>query len=354
MTGRSDRRARARTAFAIVFATSLTALATSPARAEAEPCPTRRDAPKDDTRIEELRGQFRRGIDLFHERRYAEALEIWNDIYNQLGPELGYRLGFNLGRAYDLSGDLTRAAEHYERYITEVDCRKAGGEALEANVESQKDEAAARLAELRATRGRIRIAKGTRSVFARIDASAWREAGFVAYVTPGAHTVVFRVGESEPRVSVEVEAGAIRDVGPPDLPRESTAPPPRGPTGTRLERPFTPSLLYVAGGVTALSVLLPIVTYTNALSIADEHDTSTDRGTRERLSADYDTAKSNAYASVAVPAVLGAISVGLVVYYFVGSRRVPVTTDPAVGWRGGRPPGRGTVTPSPSGVTLRF
>ena len=96
----------------------------------------------------------------------------------------------------------------------------------------------------------------------------------------------------------------------------------------RDEPPFSPTLIYVAAGVTALSVVLPIALYAHANSIKDDYDVARAQAETSRtigdgaaygtaqnrgraLSSDYDGARSTAQVSLAVPIVFGAATAGL-------------------------------------------
>jgi hypothetical protein len=103
---------------------------------------------------------------------------------------------------------------------------------------------------------------------------------------------------------------------------------------TRVERPFSPVVLWVGAGVAALSLVLPAITYANALSIKSDYDApTTTRADKERLASDYDSARTNAYASVVVPAALGAAVGALALWYVLGAKetRTPITPSASVG-----------------------
>jgi hypothetical protein len=301
--------------------------------------------------LEAQRERFRAGLEKYRAGAYAEAILVWETIYDELGPEKGYRLAFNLGRAYEQFGNPTRAAESYEAYLAEVARRREASEPLEPVVEKQEGEAKERLAELGATQGRIRIA-GDRSVIVKIDGGAERIApttGLVVYVTPDReHTITFNPGtRDEMVVRRPVEAGKQIELAPPEpasapLPPPARTAPPAPPIRfvTREERPFDASVLYVAAGVTVASVVVPIVLYANAQSAKSDYDASRRQASTndveawraaersgQRQSSDYYAARSTAYASYALPAVLAAASVGLAAFWFLGTTqtRVPVS-----------------------------
>ena len=170
----------------------------------------------------------------------------------------------------------------------------------------------------------------------KAEARAAGSAGFVVYVTPGEHTITFDPKTEAPR-TVTVEAGAIVTVETPPLiaaptePRKpiETAPPPRFETVT--ERPFSPVVLYVAGGVAAATLIVPVVLYANALSVkSDYDDASRPRDERERLAVDYDSAKANAYTGAAIAGGCVAIAGGLTAWWLLGTRETKREIQPNV------------------------
>ncbi|MBX3219422.1 MAG: hypothetical protein KF795_02815 [Labilithrix sp.] len=322
------------------------ALALTPALARAA-SPT-----EDDALLEAQRERFRAGLEKYRAGAFAEAILVWENVYRDLGPEKGYRLAFNLGRAYEQFGDSTRAAESYETYVRETARRREAGETLEPVVEKQEVEANERLAELAATQGRIRIA-GERAAVVKIDGGAERLAprtGFVAYVTPDrAHVVTFDPGtKDEQSIEVRVALGELVELAPPPPraapPRPLIAPPPPARFVVREERPFGKAALYVAAGATAVSVLVPVILYASAGDVRSDFDGARAEGRAsaasgddagytaalaraDRLESDYGSARSTAYASLAIPAALGAVTLGLAAYWLFGAKasRVPVT-----------------------------
>ncbi len=310
---------------ALVAAFALVALGPAAARADES---TR--SPVEDPALELSRARFRVGMASYQAGDFANAIVVWEAIYRELGPERGYRLAFNLGRAYDAYGDPTRAAEHYERYLDEVTRRRAGAEPLDPQVQKQAVDASARISELVASKGRIRVPRSATPLSAQIDGGEPRLAGFVAYVAPGKHTVVLGTGVAAERRDVEVREGAEIVVvarPPAPLPR-----PPDRRLETRVVRPFSPAVLYVGAALAAAAVVAPVIGYTRALSIASAHDSSSDPLDRERLAGEYPAARSAAYATLAVPVALATATVGLTVAFFLGSKsetvRVGVGASP--------------------------
>jgi len=272
-------------------------------------------------------------MDKYKAGAFADAVVIWEAIYRELGTDKGYRLAFDLARAYDELGDLIKAADHYETYLEKVTQRRTLGETLEANVERQEAVARDRLEKIAALKARIRVKAGARQpAIVQIDNAPTRVAGFTMYVEPGAHVVTFGTGKEADVRRLTVARGALVDVEPRE--EVQVAPPPETRFETRVERPFSPAVLWIGGGVAALSLVLPAITYANALSIkSDYDDPATPRTDKERLASDYYSSRTNAYASVVVPAVFTAAVGGLAIWYVLGTKetRTPITPSANLG-----------------------
>jgi hypothetical protein len=138
-----------------------------------------------------------------------------------------------------------------------------------------------------------------------------------------------------------VKAGDMVEIEPPAPPEPVVAPPVR--TVKETTHPFTPAILYAVGAVAVVSVVIPIITYTHASNVKRDHDTlldgngNTDASQIKQartLEDDYLTARTTAYATLAIPVSLAAITGGLVAWYFVGSKEHEVVVRPAAGPQG--------------------
>ncbi len=287
--------------------------------------------PAADSPLDSLRERFREGMEKYKSGAFADAIVIWESIYRELGVDQGYRLAFDLARAYDALGDLIKAADHYASYLDKVTQRRANGERLEPNVERQEEVARDRLERIAGLKARIRVKAGQRQVvIVQIDNTPARVAGFTVYVEPGTHTVTFGSGKDADVRRVTLERGRIIDVEPRAEVLAVTAPEPR--YETRTERPFSPVVLWVGAAVAVASLVVPAITYAHALSVKSDYDAPTTSPTdKAALANDYESARTNAYASIVVPALFTAAAGGLVVWYFVGTKetRIPLPT-PAV------------------------
>lgn len=324
----SDRACRARVAASFVALS--VALSATAARAD-EPAgatPPAATPPAADSPLDSLRERFRAGMEKYKSGAFADAIVIWESIYRELGADKGYRLAFDLARAYDALGDLIKAADHYESYLAKVTQRRAEGELLEPNVERQEEVARDRLEKIAGLKARIRVKAGQRQpVIVQINGTPARVAGFTVYVEPGTHTVTFGSGKDADVRRVTLERGRMIDVEPRAEVLAVAAPEPR--YETRVERPFSPVVLWVGAGVAVASLVVPVITYAHALSVKSNYDAPTTSATdRATLANDYESARTNAYASIVVPALFTAAAGGLAVWYFVGTKetRIPLPT----------------------------
>ena len=309
---------------ALALALAAAPLATTGARAD------------DDAGKAQIRDRFRLGMEKYTQGAYKEAIGYWEAIYRELGPREGYRLSFNLARAYEKFSDFTVAAERYEAFLTEIELRRQEGKTIEPIVEKEEKEAKERLEELRTSKGRLKINAARQPVEAKVDDGERRAAGSVWYVSPGGHTIVFfRGNEQLEKRDAQVKAGEVLEIDPPALP-EPPAPPPIH-TRHEVTHPFSPVVLYIAGAVTVISVIVPVLAYNHAASIKNQHDALLDPngGTGQldqarAFESDYSSARTTAYATLAIPLSLAAITGGLTAFYFLGKKEHEIVVRPEV------------------------
>lgn len=294
------------------------------------------------------RERFATGYEKYRGGAFGDALAYWEPIYRELGPEQGYRLSWNIARAYDALGEATRAAERYSAFLEVARRRRARGEALEEIVGREEAQAHARLDALGASHGRLKIAARTPPSSVQIDGGEPRLAGFVAYVAPGAHVVVFDPATKDTaRRELTVQAGQEMEVAPPEPVEVVPAPPPAPALlpprvvreVVRVERPFGAGWLFVAGAVTAAAVAVPIAGYVNAQGALDalraSQNNQDDFRRQSELAGAYNAARAGAYATLAVPFVLAGATGGLALVWLGASRRsvvlVPQVDGAALG-----------------------
>ncbi len=318
-----------------------TLVAAAGAARAAPPPATSMDDPMD-----QYRERFKLGMDRYRAGAVAEAIGHWEPIYRELGEQKGYRLAYDLGVAYEELGDATRAAERLQSFLAEVDARRARGDTVPTLVIKDETDARTRVAGLMATKGRIHVEGGAQPRAAQVDASEPRLAGFVAWVTPGEHTVTFAPGAPEQQSqTVVVHAGESVDVTPAPapppsptatLPEPSTPAPPSTalplappPVVTRrqTERPLPFSLVLVGGGLTVaagvVSVPLEAHAWTLRNRYAGEEPTvpSADRSS-------FENARTWAYVTVGSAIGLATVTAGLATWYFLGTSTREVVVTP--------------------------
>ena len=315
----------------------------------------------------DLSSYFRLGVEAYQRGQVAEAIRYWEAVYTQAGAKRGYRVAFNLARAYAVFGDTTQSAEHYEAFLAEVDAQRKDHATVDATVEKEAGEARAELESLKAKNGRLRVVAANPPIAVSVDAASARVAGFTSYVTPGVHRVVFAPGTPTETVrTVTVTAGEVVEAQPPQAPAPPvtpvTPPPPERrlgeaaraapPATYHTERPFSPVVLAVASSVTVVSVLVPIVTYAKARKDRDtaQNDETAGQAVYGPAQQTYQSARTTAYATLAVPLGLAAVTLGLTSWYLAGTRQVE-DPRPATSQRHA-PSWSPTVTPAPGGATL--
>jgi hypothetical protein len=321
---------------------SSTALAAPPAPSASIP----------EDELSAYRERFNLGMDRYDAGAVSEAIGYWEPIYRQLGPKAGYRLAYNLGVAYGHLGDATRAAERLQAFLDEVDGRRGQGQALGAVVAKEEADAHQRMADLTASKGRIRIPAADPPVSVQVDASEPRVAGFVAWVEPGEHTVTFepQASKSETRV-VQAKAGEVVEVqppAPPEAPPVVAPPPPKSsvsappmalapiapkglPESYGRKRPFSPVLLATSIGLAAAVGIAAVVLENRAISLHDQLANA--QGSPVTISPNdrsrFDEERTWAYTAVGGAVGLGAVTAGLVSWYFVGSSKTGAVIQPA-------------------------
>jgi hypothetical protein len=307
--------------------------------ARATPPPSVADDP-----LSDYRERFKQGMDKYKAGAFAEAIGFWEPIYRELGEQKGYRLAFNIGVAYQELGDATHAAEHLQSFLAQVDARRAHGDTIPAIVQKEEQDARNRVAALTASKGRIRVDPGSPPRPVQVDAMEPHVSTFVAWVNPGQHTVTFAPGTPVAQEkSVDVRAGDLVDVTPPPPPPATPAaspatPPPSAPAVTvpaspsspitrlEIERPFSPVLVYVAGGLTLAAGIVSVPLESQAWSLHDNYVNNPPISATDR--SNFDGARSLAYGAIGATIGLGVITAALATWYFVGTSQREVVVTP--------------------------
>jgi hypothetical protein len=328
-------------------------------------------APAPDDSLASYRDRFKQGMDLYEHGAAAQAIATWEPIYRDLGEQRGYRVAYDLGVAYAALGDAPHAGERLQAFVSEVDARRGRGEALEAAVTKDESDARARLAGLVPILARIRVAPATPPSVVRVDAGDPRTTGFLAWVRPGPHAVVFDPGtRAERTIAIEVAAGAMVELVPPPPPAAPETPsmpgaapalpaapapaPPAAPASPASSRPsalsapgvepaaalgpplphaapFPPLLMAIGGGVTLAAVVAAVALEIHANDLHDryvaEQAHSPDGTIPAADRSSFATARTWAYLAVGASAGLAGVTGGLVLWYLVD--RTPGETAPS-------------------------
>lgn len=313
------------------------ALATPLARAA--PPPSVADDP-----LSDYRERFKQGMDRYKAGAFTEAIGYWEPIYRELGEQKGYRLAFNIGVAYQELGDATHAAEHLQSFLAQVDARRGRGETIPPIVQKEEQDARDRVAALTASKGRIRVDPGSPPRPMQVDAMEPHVSTFVAWVNPGQHTVTFAPGTPDAQEkTIEVHAGDLVDVAAPPPPAPTApspatpapgvattpapAPPPSPPvTRVETEHPFSPVLVYVAGGLTVAAGIASIPLDGHAWSLHDQYTAENPIPAGDRSS--FDSARTLAYAAIGTTIGLGVVTAALATWYFAGTSHHEVVVTP--------------------------
>jgi hypothetical protein len=325
--------------FELVVVASLALIAVD-ARAVPPPATSMDDA------LAQYRERFKQGMERYKAGAPAEAVGYWEPIYREMGEQKGYRLAYNLGVAYAELGDATRAAERLESFLGEVDARRTRGEAIASIVTKEESEARERIAGLVATKGRIHVDAGTPPRAAQVDASEPRLAGFVAWVTPGEHAVVFGPGTPDAETkTVSVHAGEMLDVGPspppppvappasasvtagpPGSPPPSAPPPPPAVVHQETQHPFSPAFVALGGGLALGAAIAAIPLEQHAWTLYDQNS----GGSRTTASSQgFYTARTWAYVTVGGAVGLAAATASIAAWYFLGASTREIVVTPA-------------------------
>jgi hypothetical protein len=298
-----------------------------------------------DDPMEQFRERFKQGMDRYKAGAPAEAIGYWEPIYRELGEQRGYRLAYNLGVAYTELGDATRAAEKLQSFLSEVEARKTRGETLAPIVTKEESDAHSRIDALTAAKGRIHVAAGSPPRAAQVDAGEPRLAGFVAWVSPGDHVVVFAPASAEQETrAVTVHAGELIDVAPtppPPAPAPPATPPPEvsqeaspsaasAPSPTvRYEptHPFPPALVITGGAASAALAIAAIPLHQHASSLYGQYSSLPTRTGADAQQ--FYTARTWAYVTLGGAVGVAAATAGLVAWYFLGTSTREVVVTPA-------------------------
>jgi hypothetical protein len=293
------------------------------------------------------RERFKLGMERYKAGQVAEAIGYWEPVYRELGEQTGYRLAYDLAVAYSELGDATHAAELLQAFLREVDARRARGETLGALIDREDSDAHARITALLSSRGRIKIDAATPPSAAQVDAGEPRLGGFVAWVTPGPHVVVFAPGTAAAEArKVSVAAGELVELAPPAQaasPEVEPLPAPQPLTDSSAvarppaaalpleERSLSPVLIATGAGLTVTAAIGAVLLESHASALRDSlvarQAQSLDHTIAPGDRQNFYESRTLAYAALATAIGLGAVTAGLATWYVWG-RPVRATLGP--------------------------
>jgi tetratricopeptide (TPR) repeat protein len=287
----------------------------------------RGDEPTQEPAKDPAQAAFTEGLAHYEAGRHLEAASAWERLRATLGEDRGWKIAYNLGLAYQAAGELGLAVERYEAFLAHV---AAHPNALGAEIEERREDAAARVRRIKTDNGALVVRpSGNATLYVRIDAAVPRAAGFVAYLRPGPHAVeiVDAVGAPVRLLEVRAEAGLAREIdvvplGPPAPAAPATAAPappptlvlPPPPARDALEpAPSFPTAWVIAGSAaTLLGFALPIALGVRASDLGAEAEALGAGHTRYAAARDaYDDARSAYELSYLLPAALAGITLGI-------------------------------------------
>lgn len=277
-------------------------------------------------------GPFKSGLDKYDAKDFVGAARDWEQYLAE--DETRWRTLYNLGLAYEAASDAPNAVERYESFV-----KRVGEEpgTLPAELEERRQDAVERAAKLRAGLGRVSFvgASGSERVTFRIDGGALLVAPAQKYLTPGRHVIVAGEGTRARGIEIEVVAGRMDQVAvaPLPLPPPSSVIPPS--SKRRVTTESFPTAVVIGGAsLTAVSFTLPLGLGLHASGLRSDAIVL-GRGNSKYAVAkgDYESARTGYYVSYVVPAVLGAVTIGVAIYGAVRAGRHEV--DVAITSRAG-------------------
>ncbi|MBL9025742.1 MAG: hypothetical protein JNL21_26340 [Myxococcales bacterium] len=268
---------------------------------------------------EQASAVFTEGLARFDAGDPRGAAERWERVYAEGPAERSWRVLYNLGLAYEAAGDRPRAVERFEAFVRRVG-EQPGQQPPE--IEARRQDAVDRANAIRPKLGKLRVAAAASGerVAVRVGDGPPRDAPFDQYVEPGAHRIVMGEGERAVTSTVELAAGEVRDLAarllpPREAPRVPVrSVPPREPL-------VHPGILIGGAILTVSSVALPIGLYFHAKSLREDAEAIPRVLPAYQPAVDeYEDFRTGYLASWAVPSVLGAVTLGLLVAEVVDSR----------------------------------
>lgn len=277
---------------------------------------------------------FTEGLAKFDGGDPKTAAEIWERVLTEGAPSRSWRVLYNLGLAYQAAGDRPRSLDRFEAFVRRVG-EQPGEQPPE--IEARRQDAVERANAMRPLLGKLRLLRGASGerVPVRLASEKSRDAPFDQYVEPGTHDLEMGEGARAVRTRVELRAGQTVDIVARMLPPPATEPIVLPPPPAR-EPLVHPAVLIGGAALTAVSVALPVGLFFHAKSLrADAEAIPRVLPAYEDALETYEDFRTGYMVSWALPSVLGAATLSLLVATVVDSQEGPAAKGPSAALRVG-------------------
>lgn len=268
---------------------------------------------------------FDEGLTKFDGGDPRGAAEIWERVLAEGAPSRSWRILYNLGLAYGAAGDRPRSLDRFEAFVRKVG-EQPGQQPPE--IEARRQDAVERANAMRPQLGRLRILRGASGerIAVRVATDQPRDAPFDQYVEPGGYDLEMGEGARAVRTRVELRAGQTVELVARLLP--APEPPPAIPPKLPPREPLVhPGILIGGAALTAASVALPVGLFFQAKSLrADAEAIPRVLPAYEEALEKYEDFRTGYMVSWALPSVLGAATLSLLVATVVDSQEEPQAT----------------------------
>jgi len=269
---------------------------------------------------------FNEGLTRFDAGDPQGAAASWERVLAEGPPARRWRVLYNLGLAYEAAGDRPRAVERFEAFVRRVG-EQPGQQPPE--IEARRQDAVERANAIRPKLGRLRITRAISGerVSVRVGDLPPRDAPIEQYLEPGAYSLEMGEGPRAVKATVELGAGETEELAARLLPAPEMPPPIAPPPPPAARDPLVHPGVLIGGAVlTAASVALPVGLFFHAKSLRADAEAIPRVFPEYQPAADkYEDFRTGYMVSWALPSVLGAGTLSLLVATVVDSQQAPKT-----------------------------
>ena len=274
---------------------------------------------------DEATAVFNEGLANFDAGDPGAAAESWERVLAEGPPARSWRVLYNLGLAYEAAGNRPRAVERFEAFVRRVG-EQPGQQPPE--IEARRQDAVDRANAIRPKLGHLRITRAISGerVSIRIGDLAPRDAPIEQYLEPGTYPLEMGEGARAVKTSVELAAGETEELAARLLPAPAMPPPLLPPQTTPRDPLVHPGVLIGGAVLTAASVALPVGLFFHAKSLRADAEAIPRVLPAYQPAADkYEDFRTGYMVSWALPSVLGAATLSLLIATVVDSQQAPKT-----------------------------